>query len=156
MKEIQLSQGKIAVIDDDDFERVNQYKWFLSGKTTNYAMAYVKGSGRENQRRIFLHRFIVNCPEGFQVDHINNNKMDNRKENLRITDSFGNNRNRSISSRNTSGYKGVSFKNNAFEAYINFTYLGRYKTAEEAALVYNKAAKKRFGVFAKLNEVKTL
>jgi hypothetical protein len=94
-----------------------------------------------------------------QVDHINGNTLDNRKENLRICTQNQNGKNRLLNKNNVSGYKGVTYKKAnklwCAQIVVNYhkMYLGLFTTAEAAALAYNEAAKKYHGEFAKLNEV---
>jgi hypothetical protein len=106
---------------------------------------------------IQMHRLILNAPKGADVDHINGNGLDNRRENLRICSRAENLRNRGIQRNNQTGYKGVCWNKskNTYTAQIQYektTYrLGTYPSAKEAALAYDKAARRYFGKFAKLN-----
>ena len=92
---------------------------------------------------------------GMIVDHINGNRLDNRKVNLRVCRLYENNRNIGISPKNTSGYKGVSFisKKRKWRAYIHIKgrqkHLGLFETAEEAAQAYETAAAKFFGTYCR-------
>lgn len=83
-----LAKGKEAIVDDEDFEKVNQYKWHSDGR---YAIRYLDARVGSSIR---LHRFIMNARKGQQIDHINRNPLDNRKENLRFCTSSENNFNR--------------------------------------------------------------
>lgn len=95
--------------------------------------------------------------DGFWVDHINGDTLDNRRSNLRLCTVSGNNHNRMKSKNNTSGYKGVSWlkQNQKWRAYIKVNskdkHLGCYLDKEDAARAYDKAAKEYFGEFARLN-----
>lgn len=86
MKEIPLTQSKTAIVDDDDFENINQYKWYVAKHTdTRFYAVRMFGHGVKKRRRVYLHHFILGKPDkGLVIDHINRNSLDNRKENLRI------------------------------------------------------------------------
>jgi len=140
-------QNCVFIIDKDDYEKVYGYWW---GNVSN---GYIGAKG------MALHRFLTNCPKGLEVDHKNGNKLDNRKENLRICSRKENSRNAKISKRNTSGYKGVRWAKNEkkWVAGIIFNgknvHLGYFTCKHEAAREYNKAAVKYFREFAWLNAV---
>jgi len=151
MKKIPLTQGKYAIVDDDMFDYLNQWKWHLS--RFGYA---VRKPGPE---QIYMHRAILKSEKGTSTDHINHDKLDNRRENLRICTTSQNMRNRGKQANNTSGYKGVfwSIPAKKWRAQITVMkksiHLGLFTTPKEAAKVYNKAAIKHFGEFARLNIV---
>ena len=153
-KSIPLTQGKFAIIDDDDYERISKHKWTFA----NAGYAYRK-SPRPNPKALLMHRVVIRAKTGQEVDHINGDRLDNRKENLRFCTSSQNKANMKLRKDNTSGYKGVSLdkRDNVFQAYINVSgkrfSLGRHETAIEAAKVYNEAAKKYFGEYSRLNKV---
>lgn len=161
-KLLALSQNKFAIVDANDYDRLNKYKWCLS-KTphTNYAMRRTKGkriNGRRVGRKvIMMHRLIMNAPRHLVVDHINHNGLDNRKKNLRLCTRAENNRNRRPFNINGSGYKGVSWDKyrKRFLAAIRcngkYYNLGRFKSEITAAKAYDKKAKQLFGQFAFLN-----
>lgn len=149
MKEIQIVEGGVALIDDEDFERVNQFKWHLSDK--GYAVANHKGS------KIRMHRLVMGAIGDQVVDHREHNKLDNQKANLRITDRSGNACNRQPRQRGDLKYKGVYKNAGRYEARIKINqkphYLGRFDTPEEAAIAYNTAASQLHGEMACLNVV---
>ena len=152
MKEIQLTQGKVALVDDEDFERVNEHKWYAQkGKNTWYAYR------RSPRMSAKMHRFIMNTPKELLVDHIDSNGLDNRRCNLRECSAQQNCMNTRISKRNTSGFKGVCWhkRDKNWYARIGFNkkkvFLGCYSLAVDAAKAYDAKAAELFGSFAKLN-----
>lgn len=104
-----------------------------------------------------MHRVVMDCPGDKLIDHINGDKLDNRKSNLRFATQSENMRNRKIAARTKSGYKGVWFnsKRNKYIAYIKYKgqskVLGSFDSAIEAARTYNVYAQKYWGEFARLN-----
>src|SRR6266436_3752554 len=155
MKYILLTQNRKTLIDDEDFEWLNQYKWSVN--SSNYPSRY----GYINGKRVFItiHRFIMNPPVRMQVDHINGNRFDNRKENLRICTRSQNCTNRKSWKPNISGYRGVTFHKTTkkWRATIKIKQqkitLGLFFNKEQAALAYNQAAIAYFGEYAVLNNI---
>lgn len=154
MKRIKLTQGKYAIVDDEDFERLNYYNWSL-GKTGNTKKEYAKISIK--RKTIKMHRLIMNTPQGMDTDHINGNGLDNRKSNLRICTQSQNEANKGLQKNNTSGFKGVQWNKQykKWSAKINKNkksfYVGYFTDKKEAAKAYNTKAKELFGEFARLN-----
>lgn len=158
MKYIPLTQGKFAIVDDEDYERLNQHKWHMGkGRNTYYAKRSIKiGNKRTTQ---CMHHDIINVPPGFETDHKNRKGYDNRKCNLRICTRAQNSQNSKPpkTSKHSSRYKGVSWFNitKKWRAYIKknnvFTSLGYYINEIDAAKAYDKAAKELFGEFACTN-----
>lgn len=164
IKYIPLTKGFFATVDAGDYEWLSQWKWCIS--TLGYAMrGLYLGGGAKNPKNktIWMHRFIMNTPKELFTDHINMDKLDNRRCNLRVCTKSENAYNQKPRKQTTSQYKGVHFftqmghLNKPWLAYITVnkkrTYLGYYKTEEEAALAYNIAAMKYHGNFAKLNSL---
>jgi hypothetical protein len=147
MKNIPLVQGGYALIDDDDFEKVKQFTWHLT--ENGYAVANHKG------KKLRMHRLVMGAKDDEVVDHRNRMKLDNQKENLRITDRSGNACNRGVLLHRTVKFKGVYRNAGRYEARIKIKkvphYLGRFDTAEEAAAAYNRAAAELHGDMACLN-----
>jgi len=160
-KEIELTQGKIALVDDDDFERLNQHKWHYFG--LGYAARHgSKQKGSKEINYILMHREIMNFPEKTGVDHKNHNGIDNRKENLRICGQDKNLMNTRIRSDNKSGFKGVSWnkEKNKWVVHIRINcktiHVGYYSDKRKAAMAYNEAAKRYFGEFACINNIQEI
>lgn len=155
MKRIELTRGKFAIVDDEDYERMSAFKWFCTAR--GYASRRGPRNGG-NGFNIWMAREILGAGAHELVDHINGNKLDNRKCNLRICSKVENCRNRQILNKNNkSGFKGVKFdrRKNLWRADIGVdwgkAYLGRYKDIEAAAMIYDMAAIHYHGEFASLN-----
>jgi hypothetical protein len=141
MKKIELTKGKFAIVDDEDFEWLNQWKWQYDSHGYATRKLWIIG-GKGKTEKIYLHRLIMDNPTNKEVDHINRNKLDCRKSNLRLVTHSQNLLNRPANSNNTSGYKGVFFdkSRNKWKAMIKINYrsifLGRFNTAKEASNAY--------------------
>lgn len=146
-----LSKNQKATIDPEDYEYLSQWKWYVS----HYGYAVTNWQGR----KIYMHRLLMETPEGLHTDHINRDKLDNRKSNLRICENSQNVANRPKQSNNTSGYKGVfwSIQQNKWAAKINIKgkqiHLGFHNDKKEAARAYDTAAKEKLGEYAYPNGV---
>lgn len=152
MKKILLTKGKYALVDNEDFSYLNQFKWIV----TNNGYAVLS----KYKKLTYMHRVIMLPLDEKVVDHINHNPLDNQRKNLRICSRKENLRNQNIQKRSSSGYKGVSWnkKRKKWTVFIMVDkinkFKGYYKTKEEAARVYNINAIKYFGKFAHLNIIK--
>jgi hypothetical protein len=154
-KEIPLTQGKFAIVDDDDYERLIEHKWCYTKQ--GYAGAYKKGTSATGAERMLMHREICTPQKGFVVDHINMDKLDNRKENLRVVTYRENCFNR-LKIKGNSRFKGVALSHpNRWVASIwigdKRVNLGSYEKEEDAAKAYNIGALNYIGDIAYLNDV---
>lgn len=162
---LQLRNNKTTIIDDDDFDKIKNFYWY---ENDGYIKACLprKLSDTNKKKILYLHRIILGAKENELVDHKNHDTTDNRKENLRICDKRLNTANAKNFRKNKSGACGVSiyylkngtprYKSNIYrtENEINTnTYLGIFNTLKEAADAYDKEASKRYGEFAKLNNI---
>ena len=153
--EIKLNKGFVAIIDEEDYERVCKYNWRVYGaqrRRTQYARAKIEGQA------VLMHRFIAEAQPGTIMDHINRDGLDNRKSNLRFVTRSQNavNVEKRRSAGVTSTYKGVYYdkgkKRWAGRATVNGkSILRRFATEIEAAHAYDEMAKEHFGEFAQLN-----
>ena len=148
---IPLTQGLYALIDGEDYEWLNRWKWHAQRAKNDICYAV------RLERKISMHRIITNAPKNKQVDHINHNGLDNRRCNLRICTNSQNSQSRRLSLNKTSKYKGVMWDKRCKKWYVQITcfykqaYLGRYDNEIEAAKTYDKKAKELFGEFALTN-----
>jgi hypothetical protein len=135
MKEILLTKGYKTIVDDCDYEYLSQWKWYLSN---GYAIS--------NDKRKKMHRLIMNAKDGEIVDHIDRNKLNNTRSNLRIVDKEGNVHNQKKRANTNNNYKGTQYIKrlglwqSRCRIYGNDYYLGLYKTEVAAAYAYNKKA----------------
>ena len=159
MKEIQLTQGKVALVDDEDFEYLNQWKWFANNMKGNFYAVRAITVSKCKQKSISMHRLIMKPEKENVIDHLDGNSLNNQKNNLRICTHAENMRNSKIYSNNTSGFKGVYWHKQTAKwmAYIRINnkqlHLGLFIDPKEAARAYNAAAIKHHGEFANLNKI---
>ena len=155
MKEINLSQGRVTIVDDDDFEEISKHKW-------NYAQGYAKrniAAGAGKQATLHMHVAIMGKTGGLEIDHVNGNGLDNRRDNLQFVTHAQNLQNKAPDKNTSSVYKGVSW-NKRIKRWTSqimidkkLRHLGRYENEQAAALAYNNAAIKHFGQYARLNTI---
>ncbi len=153
-KSIPLSQDKVALVDDADFDRLKSYQWFLSG--TGYAVGFVP-SGDGKFRLEYMHRLIMQAAGGQLADHINGDSLDNRQTNLRLATPQQNGQNKRLSALSCTGLKGVGWhkRRQKYHTRIQLQgiryHLGFFDDAKTAALAYDCAARRLFGAFAVCN-----
>jgi hypothetical protein len=161
VKEIPLTQGMTAVVDDEDYARVSRYSWRAKRKRdgrTTYAYATIASvSSRTGRVDVALHRLVMDAPADRQIDHIDGDGLNNRRANLRLATHAQNQANRNKQANNRSGFKGV-YKTTGSESWQSILRFNRHnygiktcKTKEEAARWYDRAARVVHGEFANLN-----
>jgi hypothetical protein len=139
---ILTNKNEKILIDIEDIDLIKQYTWW-----TNYKYAVALTS---SNKKIFMHKLIMNIDSIHQGDHINRNKLDNRKSNLRIATLIENNRNRNIQKNNTSGIIGVSWAktNNKWRSRIGRKLLGHFDDFNDAVLARLLAEEEYYKEFA--------
>jgi hypothetical protein len=157
-KEIILTQGKVALVDDEDYDYFNQFKWHIYKQNRNNYYARTVIYLNKKRIPVVMHRLLVKC-DGYIIDHISGDGLDNRKCNIRVCTRSENPINRRVNINNLSGYKGVSwFKpEQKWRAQIQYKkvvyHLGCFEKRIDAARAYNEAALKYHGEFANLNKI---
>lgn len=151
MVKLELTQGKFAILDDADFDRVAHLRWAFS---SGYAVSKIKG------KRILMHRIILDAPAGKVVDHINGDGLDNRRSNLRVCTHAENFWNSRPQAGTRSGIKGVQPRGRRWQAFINANgvrhHLGYFDTKEQAREARAKAERRLHGEFAHSPEAKKI
>ncbi len=154
MKKIKLTKGTSTIVDDDDFDELIKYKWCCNG--SNYATRSKKmADGR--WKMVYMHRELMGNPDGMEIDHINGNRLDNRKCNLRICSSRENMVHIIRKPMSNSGFFGVSkYKNSdkwvaRIRTPYGRIYLGSFESPKQAAMAYDECSMKINGEFATLN-----
>ena len=157
-KEIKLTRGMVAVVDDDDYDWLSKWSWCAhKHKGKYYAERGIRERGTCFQKTIRMNREILSAPDCFQVDHIDGDSLNNQKHNLRVCTDSQNKFNRGVSKRNKSGYKGVHWNAQrkkwcaSIQENKNKFVLGFFEESVDAAKAYDEAAKKHHGRFAVLN-----
>lgn len=159
---IPLTHDKFAIVDAEDYKWLNQWKW--NYHSAGYAVRGKYGgivNGKSKSITILMHRVIMGCSLGQEIDHINGNRLDNSRSNLRVCSSSQNKQNQIRRSKNkTSKYKGVCWFKPTQQWRAEITVnkvtrgLGYFDNEDNAATAYNEAARKDFGEFAQLNSIK--
>jgi hypothetical protein len=161
MKKIPLTQGQFALVDDWNYDWLNQFKWCAKKDYKNGTFYAIRNSSRKEnngkQKQIFMHRVIMKTPEGMDCDHKNHNGCNDQEYNLRNCTHQQNQQNRKKEKDCSSEHKGVTWdkKRQKWKAQIKFNgksiHLGMFTSEIEAAMAYNKAAKELFKEFVCLN-----
>lgn len=151
MKQIKLTKGQFALVDDADFEKLNQFKWHAQWSPDTKSF-YAYRTDIEGIKE-FIHRKIMNFPEGMQIDHINHDTLNNTRENLRAVTISQNQMNKRTYSNNTSGCKGVSWckwaKKWKMSISVNKKTINKYFTDFFEAVCARKSAEnKHYGEYA--------
>ena len=150
MKKILLTQGKYALVDDTDFEFLNQWKWYYN---KGYA---IRHSSKDNSEKIYMHRLVNKTPDGLETDHINQDKIDNQRINLRTATRSQNGINKGLQLNNKSCFKGVCWNNYCKKWMVRIRvnnklrHIGYYDNLEVAGLDYKIMACQLFGEFANM------
>ena len=158
-----LEKGLFTVVDDDIFELLRNIRWIAhksSKRTRVDAALHRRIRGTPKKYFVKMARVITNAPSNLQVDHINRNPLDNRRENLRLATNAQNQHNRKLNINNKSGFKGVSYQQQhttkPWRAFIQIdekkTHVGYFRTPEEAARAYDDAAIEHYGEYALTNK----
>lgn len=153
MIKIELTRGKFTIIDECDVEKVSSYKWHVTN--CSYAATNIYRNGRSV--KIILHRLLLSAPDDLHVDHINGDRLDNRRCNIRLATRSQNASNSKRPKTNKSGFKGVYWDKTGskWRAQIKVNgkkiHLGMFNTPESASEAYIKAAENYFGDFARIS-----
>ena len=159
METITLTQGQFALVDDCDFEKVNQFKWCAHKGLKNHTFYAYRNTpyvaGHRTQQ--LLHRFILGVDDStIEVDHKNRDGLDCRRHNLRVATHSQNQGNRKLGDKSASGFKGVSWQDSQWVTRISINgktkWLGYSNDKVTAAKKYDAAAIEAFGDFALTNE----
>ena len=151
-RSVPLTQGALALVDDADYAALTQMgNWCLSNR--GYAVHYTRIDGQ--RKVLFMHRVIMAAPPQLQVDHINRDRLDNRRANLRFATRSQNQANKGLQRNNSSRFKGVSWNKGRWEARIRYNgarlYLGRFDDPVLAARAYDALSRYLYADFAGLN-----
>lgn len=152
MKEIPLTQGRVALVDDEDYEELNKYKWFLISTPRNCYAAR-----RERVHIVYMHRQLLGVTDSLEVDHIDHDGLNNQRNNIRLCTTRQNNHNSRAKSTSTSQYKGVTWYKaySKWKATIRYgkehLFLGYFQQEEDAARAYDQMARRLHGEFAYTN-----
>jgi hypothetical protein len=158
VREIPLKGGQTALVDDEDYEPLSQYRWQAHQSNSDVYAARTSEVGGK-RRTVWMHRLIMGAPPDKRVDHLNHNTLDNRRSNLRVVSGRENSYNRRKLKRSTSVYKGVYKRigDSEWRAELRggsppkHYYLGSFPSEEQAARAYDEKAREVYGEHAALN-----
>ncbi len=157
MKEIALSSGEMALVDDQDYDFLSRFNWQNTDGYASTRRSFTLAPKVYVVKRFFMHRLILDPPPGIEPDHIDRNRLNNQRSNLRLVTRVENMMNKSPYSNNTSGYRGVRLENGHWRADIRHygqrIFLGYFPTAEDAARAWNSKALELRGENAWINPV---
>jgi len=155
-KSIPLTRGQFAIVDDADFDWLNQWKWYAAWQPLGQCYYALRRPSVWTGKRptIIMHRFILAAPDGMKVEHENHNTLDNQRHNIRIATHAQNMHNSRKRRNNTTGFKGVCWQSERRKFYAQIClnrknkFLGYFDKPEDAHAAYVKAATELHGKFA--------
>lgn len=158
MIEIPLTQGQVALIDDEDLGLVGRYRWYAAWNPHTQSFYAQTNAWLDDDKKhtLRMHRLLLGNPKNVIVDHIDHDTLNNTRANLRLSTNKESSMNRRRRKDNASGYKGVRLdkRYGVWIARIQTSHgrkdIGRYRTAEEAYAAYCAAALEHHGEFARL------
>jgi len=162
MKKIAVGSGYFALVDDSDFEELDQYTWTSLRCYGGLVYATTKGAykGPGTPKVILMHRMIMSALRNITVDHVDGNGLNNTRGNLRLATMAEQQKNRKLNKNNKTGYKGVHKKKNRSGRYAAETrlngqkyYIGTFNNARDAAVAYNAVTYLLHGKYASLNSI---
>lgn len=161
MQQIQLTKGLVTLVDDDDYDYLNQFLWTVNTTSHPYVVRSAKKRERNGKSayKIYMHHVVLKSDRSYVVDHIDRNLLNNQKYNLRLVTMSQNIATAYFRPKGTSQYRGVSWdkRRSVWECKIKVhkksIFLGYFDDEAKAAMRYNQAALTYFGEFAALNEV---
>ena len=160
MKIIELSRGMSAKVSDKDFIYLNKFSWYAHhGHSSNLWYARTDWQLNGKHKHVFMHVLLAERIGIKHVDHMDGNGLNNQRSNLREADNRQNSSNKKLYINNKTGYKGVFWRADRCHYKVTISanghtiYIGSSKDKIEAAKMYNKAAKKYHGKFARLNKL---
>jgi len=153
---IGLTQGKVAMVDAEDYEHLSLHAWCAAKAKSGKFYAVRTDTSGPKRKVVYMHCELVPAPQGMDRDHRNGDTLDNRKQNLRVATRSQNCSNRGLTSANSSGFKGVTWKGGKHQLWVaritksgKVHHLGYFSTPEAAHGAYIQAARRLHGVFAR-------